>query len=505
MAFYQQGLTGVATLWAAKGNMPEDLLEVALDAASAPGVRFADVRLYKHHRFEFISVKNGQPEALTLRDESGIGIRILREKGWGFAATTTLSSSSVKETARWANRLARQAERTGSSIPFLDERELARNGRYATPLVEDPFVVPVEKKLELLLAAEKALHTGPSVKAGEATFTAWQEEKSYLSTEGANYTSKVTHVGAGIAVTAVGGGEVQRRSYPTSFGGDFAQGGYEHVKGFDLVGHAEECGKTAEALLKAPSAPKGKMNLVLASDQLALQVHESVGHATELDRILAYEAGYAGTSFVKAEERERLRYGSPEMTVEADATVPHGLGTFGWDDEGVPAQRTTLVKGGILVGFLSSRETAARRSLDRSGGTMRGDGPLRMPLIRMTNINLVPGDRSRDELIQEAGDGLYMETNVSWSIDDKRLNFQFGCEVGRIIRNGELAELVRNPMYSGMTPVFWGSLKAKGNEKTYHHWGLPNCGKGQPSQVMHVGHGAPMGLFIGVKIGGAVS
>jgi TldD protein len=504
MPFYRHGLVETATLWAAKGNMPEELLEVALDTASGPGVRFADVRLFTHHRFEYVSVRNGQPAALTLKDESGLGVRVLREKGWGFAATTTLTRPSVKEAARWARDLAKLAERTGSSIPFAEESELPRNGSYETPLREDPFKVPLEEKVGMLMAAEKSLHTGPSIKTGEAVCTSWQEEKRYLSTEGASYTSKMTHVGAGVSVTAVGGGEVQRRSYPTSFGGDFAQGGFEHVRDFDLMGHAEECGKTGEALLNAPSCPKGKMNLVLASDQLALQVHESVGHATELDRILAYEAGYAGTSFVKAEERERLRYGSPQMTVVADATVPNGLGTFGWDDEGVPAQKTTLVEEGILVGFLSSRETAARRSLQRSGGTMRGDGPLRMPLIRMTNINLVPGDRSKDELVEEAGNGLYMETNVSWSIDDKRLNFQFGCEVGRLIRNGELTELVRNPMYSGMTPAFWGSLKAKGDEKTYHHWGIPNCGKGQPSQVMHVGHGAPMGLFTDVKIGGAV-
>ncbi|MDE1838121.1 MAG: TldD/PmbA family protein [Euryarchaeota archaeon] len=448
-------------------------------------------------------MKNGTAEALTSSSEAGIGVRVLRERGWGFAAASEASLAAARETAKRAERLARAAEKTSrESVPFAEERELPRGGRYESPMKEDPFSVTTEAKIALLKEAEARLHTHASVKAGKAALTLWQEEKWYLSNEGASYRAKITHVGAGVEATAVGEGEVQRRSYPNSFGGDFAQAGFEFLRGLDLPSHAEECGKTAHALLTAPACPKGEMDLVLASDQLALQVHESVGHATELDRVLAFEAGFAGTSFVSVSELGKLRYGSPAMTIEADATCPGGLGTFAWDDEGVPGRRYPLVREGVLTGFLSSRETAARVGLPESGGTARADGWARTPLIRMTNVNLAPGERSRGELLEGVKEGVYMETNRSWSIDDKRLNFQFGCEVGRSIKNGELGGLLRNTIYSGMTPTFWNSLVATSDRSTWHLWGLPNCGKGQPGQVGHVGHGAPLGLFRKVRVGG---
>ncbi len=484
--------------------MVEDLLEAALEAAERPGVRFADVRYVGPRRYQRFAVKNGSAEALTDSFEAGIGVRVLRERGWGFAATSEASLASVRLTAKRAERLARAAERTTrKSVPFAEETELPKGRHFETPMREDPFAVSTEEKVRLLKESEAALHTHPSVRSGKASFTLWQEEKWYRSIEGASYRTRLTHVGGGIEATAVGEGEVQRRSYPTSFGGDFAQAGFEFLREMDLPGHAVECGRTANALLTAPSCPRGEMDLVLASDQLALQVHESVGHATELDRVMAFEAGYAGTSFVRASEVGQLRYGSSAMTIEADATSPGGLGTFPWDDEGVPGRSYPLVSKGVLAGFLSSRETAARQGLPRSGGTARADGWARTPLIRMTNINLTAGDRSREELLRGVQDGVYMETNRSWSIDDKRLNFQFGCELGRRIVRGELGELVRNPLYSGMTPIFWNTLEATSDRSTWHLWGLPNCGKGQPSQIGHVGHGAPLGLFRKTRIGGA--
>jgi TldD protein len=483
--------------------MVEELLLMAVDSARQTGIRFADARIFRHHRLQHISVRNGEPEVMSYGDEPGVGIRVLGPGGWGFASSTLLTPASVRETARTAVALSRLARARKTEVPFLPESRTPREGSYETPVREDPFAVPLEEKLSLLTEAERRLHVAPAIKSAKAEFTAWQEDKEYLSSEGASYHSLITHVGSGLTANAISGGEAQRRSYPNSFGGDFAQAGFEFVRSLDLLEHAAECGREAVRVLKAPQAPEGTMNLVLGSSQVGLQVHESVGHATELDRILAYEAGFAGTSFVDAASRGKLRYGSPEMNIVADATIPGALGTFGWDDEGTPAKRVPLVTKGLLSGFLSSRETAARQGLTESGGTMRADGPLRMPLIRMTNINLLPGDHSFEELVEEARDGLYMETNVSWSIDDKRLNFQFGCEVGYTIKDGELGELVRNPLYSGMTPAFWGSLAATGDESTYHIWGLPNCGKGQPTQTMHVAHGAPAALFTGVRVRGA--
>ena len=463
---------------------------------------YADVRLVAPQRYVHLAVRNGSASALTDARREGLGVRVRTDRAWGFAATSDLSAASARSTARIAVRLARAAGRTAPNrLPVTDD-PVPKGGRYATPVRRDPFDVPREEVLSLLTDAEARLHVGPEVKSGLASFQAWEETKSFASSAGASFQSHIVHVGAGVSATAVRGSSVQRRSAPTSFGGDFAQAGFEFVEGIGLAERAATAGREARALLSARACPTGRTALVLGSDQLALQVHESVGHAVELDRILGSEAGFAGTSWVRPETIGHLDYGSSAMNVVADATEPGGLGTFGWDDEGVPAQRTPIVQAGTLVGVLSSREWAARLGLSRSGGTARAQGPERSPLIRMTNVDLLPGDLSFDELLEGVDDGVYLETNRSWSIDDKRLNFQFGTEVGRRIVNGELGDLVRNPLYSGMTPEFWRSMDAVGNRATWHLWGVTNCGKGQPGQVARVGHGAPAARFRGIAVRG---
>jgi len=480
----------------------DDLLDAALDAALTPGTRAAEVRLVAPQRYEHLAVRNGEASALTASTRQALGIRVRRANAWGFATTADLTPAGARSAARDADRAARSAARTARAPIAVVDAHGPAHGRYATRLKRDPFAVDLAEKLAMLTAAERALHTGPEVKSGHASFHAWKEAKWFASSEGARYTSTIVQVGAGIDATAVANGEVQRRSGPTSFGGDFRQAGWEWIAALDLPSLAPTVGREAVALLRAPACPTGTLPIVLASDQLALQVHESVGHATELDRILAFEAGYAGTSFLTPEGRGTLRYGSPLMRIVADATEPGGLGTFGWDDEGVPAAKTTIVDRGLLAGFLTSRETAARLDLPRSGGTARAEGAHRMPLIRMTNVDLLPGGSSMDELLEGIADGVYFETNRSWSIDDKRLNFQFGTEIGRRIVRGELGPLVRNPIYAGMTPAFWASMDAVGDRSTYHLWGVPNCGKGQPSQVARVGHGAPAARFQNVRVRG---
>jgi TldD protein len=233
-----------------------------------------------------------------------------------------------------------------------------------------------------------------------------------------------------------------------------------------------------------------------------MQVHESCGHATELDRVLGTEAAYAGTSFLTPDLLGNLRYGSDCVTLTADATCATGLGAFGWDDEGVPAQRTVLVDHGLFTGYMSSRETAAKFG-QASSGTMRAFGWSRIPLIRMTNVNLEPGDSSLEEMISTTEHGVYLETNRSWSIDDRRLNFQFGTQSGWEIRNGKRVRLVKNPLYRGMTPTFWNSCDSVGGPDEWRMWGVINCGKGQPGQVMHVGHGASPCRFQNVEVGPA--
>ena len=480
----------------------EELLRVALRVANAPGVRQADARVVSPDRFVQLAVRDGAASALTDARTDAIGVRVRTEAAWGFATTSDLRPGPVREVARLAVRLARAAGRRARQPLRVTDDPAPQGGRYETRVGKDPFSVPPETVLELLTDAEKALHASRAVKSGIATFSAWEENKWYASTEGASYTSRIVHVGAGVIATAVRGVHVQRRSYPASHGGDFSQAGYEFIEGLDLVEQARGVGREAVALLDAPACPSGPTTLVLGSEQLALQVHESVGHATELDRIFGSEAAFAGTSWVAPAMIGRLRFGSDLMNVVADATEPGGLGTFGWDDEGVPAQRTPIIQGGILVGTLSSRESAAELGLAHSGGTARASGGDRAPLVRMTNVNLEPGDLSLEELLEGVDDGVFLETNRSWSIDDRRLNIQFGTEVGHRIVHGELGELLRNSIYSGMAPEFWSSMDAVANASTRHLWGLPNCGKGQPGQVARVGHAAPVARFRRVAVRG---
>jgi len=239
---------------------------------------------------------------------------------------------------------------------------------------------------------------------------------------------------------------------------------------------------------------------VIDSEQMALQVHESVGHPTELDRVYGTEASYAGTSFLNPGDLDSLRYGSELMNITADATTAGGLGTFAFDDEGVPAARTPIVEAGVLRGFLTSRETAARLGAG-GGGSMRADGWSRMPLVRMTNLHLEPGQGTLEQLISEVDDGVYLESNKSWSIDDKRLNFQFGTQIAWEIKKGKLGRMLRDATYTGITPVFWGSLDAVGGPDSWTMVGLTNCGKGQPGQGAHVSHGAAPARFRNVQIG----
>jgi len=256
-------------------------------------------------------------------------------------------------------------------------------------------------------------------------------------------------------------------------------------------------------MLDAPRAEERPTTLVFAPEFLALLVHESCGHPTEADRLLEHEVAFAGTTFMWPEDRGKLRYGSPHVSMTADATVPGGMGTFGWDDDGVPAMRTKLVEKGTFVGYLTSRETAARRGLPRSGGCLRAEARNRFPIIRMINVSLEPDPRgpSLEQLIADTDDGVLMGNNKSWSIDDKRLNFQFGCELAWEIKGGKKTRLLKNAIYTGITPNFWRSCDAICNENYWTVWGTPNCGKGQPQQVMGTGHGAAPSRFRAIKVG----
>jgi TldD protein len=354
----------------------------------------------------------------------------------------------------------------------------------------------------VLSAADAGLRTEPGVAVTQTRFHALRVHKLFASTEGALCEQVLTECGGGLAAVAVRDEATQVRSYPASHEGHVAQAGYEHLLSLDLAGAAPRVAADAVALLSAPACPARRTTLILAGEQLGSQLHESVGHAVELDRVLGREASYAGTSFVAPDAVGSLRFGSKQMNVTADATDPGGLGSFRWDDEGVEGRSVPIVREGVLTGFLSSRETAAELGLDRSGGCMRADGFARQPIVRMTNVNLEPGSAgSLEDLIADTEDGLLIETNRSWSIDDRRLHFQFEGEAGWEIKDGAVARLVRNPSYSGVTPRFWAGCDAICSAPEWRLTSVLECGKGEPGQMMHVSHGSAPARFRDVEVG----
>ncbi|MDQ3752924.1 MAG: TldD/PmbA family protein [Actinomycetota bacterium] len=476
-----------------------DLLDTALDAATSWGASYADVRGVETNA-ESLGVKGPAVESLDLYDSVGFGVRVLVDGAWGYACSAELGSAEAVSIARTAVEIAR-ASATASSHPVELVPEPVHRDSWAGPMDIDPFAVTLEAKLELLTSATAGMQVSSKIKTTRATMDLLRQKTWFVSSEGSSIDQIFVQSAAGIEAVAVYDSEVQQRSYPGSFRGHFASGGFEVITDMDLAANAERTGEEAVALLTAPPCPATVTSVVLDGHQTMLQVHESVGHPTELDRVLGMEAAFAGTSFVGVPDLGSLRYGSNVVNINSDATIPGGLGSYGYDDEGVAAQRVDLVKEGILVGFQTSRETAARIGADRSNGTMRAEGWENFPLIRMPNINLLPGEGSIDDLLADVDDGVYMATNKSWSIDDKRLNFQFGCEIAWEIKDGRLGRMLKDPRYTGITPVFWGSCDAIAGPGEWKVWGTPNCGKGQPGQTMRVGHGTSPARFRNVSTG----
>jgi len=485
----------------------KELANLALDSARTRGATYADVR-FVERREQTIGTKNGVVEALSETEDHGFGVRVVAEGAWGFASSATLSKEEVERAAALAVEIARASALTLRQ-PVDIGPPVTSSGSYRTPVQIDPFSVPIEDKIALLLEADCAMRRVAGVKTARGTLVCLRERKTFANTEGAFVEQEIIETGGGIVALTVKDGEVQQRSYPNSFGRDQRTVGWEYIQKVDFPSHAEQVASEAVALLTAAPCPSTVTTIILGPTQLALQIHESCGHPTELDRVFGSEAAYAGTSFLTPDKLGDLRYGSPVVNLTADGTLPGGLGTFGWDDEGVPAQRIELVREGLFVGYLTSRETAVQLARLKdwdancacSGGAMRASGWNRIPLIRMTNISIEPGEWAFDDLIADTDDGIYMEMNRSWSIDDKRINFQFGTEIGYEIKAGKLGRMLKNCTYTGMTPQFWGSCDAVCNRHHWEVWGTPNCGKGQPSQIAHTGHGAAPARFQNVRVG----
>ncbi len=467
------------------------------------GLEYAEVR-FVDEGTESIRVRDGRVEAVQEADLLGVGVRVIADGAWGFASSSGGDAASATRAAERALAVARATASTVRERAKLSPIEPCK-GRYDTPYARDPFAVSADEKIDLLVrATEAARRRGALVRRAEARMGWVRVRKALVTTDGTEVVQRFVFGGAGVSCFAVGSdGVAQRRSLPAAMDGEAGQGGYERVDAMDLVATAERAGEESVALLSAePLAARSDATVILESSQLALQVHESCGHPCELDRAMGTEISLAGGSFLQPSMLQGFRYGSSKVNLTADATNPGGLGTFGWDDEGVRGTKTPLVQEGMFVGYLSSRETAARLGV-ASSGAMRADGFGRAPLIRMVNVNLEPDPRgpTLEELIADTDDGVLLETNKSWSIDDLRLNFQFGCEVAWEIKRGKRVRMLRDPVYTGVTPRFWAGCDAICGPSDWRLWGITTCGKGEPMQLMQVGHGAAPARFHGVELG----
>jgi TldD protein len=466
------------------------------------GVFYAELR-FVDEASENLRVRDGLLEAVQQNESMGFGVRVIADGAWGFAAVGGARPQDARRAAEKALSVARATAVTVKHKVRLAPMAASR-GRYETQVVRDPFAVSLDEKLALLqTATEIAGKNAPLIRRALAQMNWVRVRKALVTSDGTEVIQRFVFGGAGLSCFAVGSdGTAQRRSLPAAMDGETGQGGYERVESVSLNALAERAREEAIALLSAPQVPAGQRTVLLESSQLALQVHESCGHPCELDRAFGTEISLAGGSFLQPELLQRFRYGSDHINLTADATNPGGLGTFGWDDEGVAAGKTPLVREGMFVGYLSSRESAAQLGV-QSSGAMRADGFARAPLIRMVNVNLEPAAKgpTLEQLIADTEDGLLIETNKSWSIDDIRLNFQFGCELAWEIKRGKKVRLLRDPVYTGITPKFWGSCDAVCGPSEWHLWGITNCGKGEPMQLMQVGHGAAPARFRDVEVG----
>jgi TldD protein len=483
----------------------KEIAQWALDTAQSCGASYADARVMDI-RQRYLSTKNGAPAQVRESQSFGLGVRAVADGAWGFAATDDMTRAGVDRAGAQAVDIARASALTKKhDVQLAAEQRIVDS--WEGPCRIEPFAVPVSACLELMLKVDAELRKVKGVTLAETLMDFRRIDQLFVSSLGSEIHQLKTQTGAGFVASSFAGNEIQKRSYPNSFGGQYQTKGYELVEELDLLANAPRIAEEVVALHRADQCPAGVRDIILGGSQLGLQIHESIGHPIELDRVLGTEANFAGMSFLTLEKLGKLKYASEIVNVVADATPAHGpgLGTFAYDDEGVPAQSTPIVKNGLFVGYLTSRETAAAVRQPRSNGSMRAEGWNRIPLIRMTNVSLLPGTWSLDDLIADTGDGIYLETNRSWSIDDRRYNFQFGTEIGWEIKGGKKTRMLKNPSYGGITTEFWNSCDAICGPEFWMLWGTPNCGKGQPMQTMGTGHGAAPARFRKIQVGVAYS
>ena len=471
---------------------PDFLIADLVSVAASRGATYADARTVEREH-EAVSVKDGAVESVTRTADRGIAFRVIHKGAWGFAATDRTDAASFGE-------LVDEAFRRAEASASVQRRKLmlapiaAQRGEYRTTLGRDPFAVPLAERIDHLRAVDAA-SVGPNIKTRRSSIAAYRTRKHLVTSEGTDVSQEIIETGAGLSVLAVKAGRKPVGRYDSRL---TRQAGWEYVEHLDLVQRATNYRDDAEATLDAPLAEQRPTTLVFAPEFLALLVHESCGHPTEADRLLEHEVAFAGTTFMWPEDRGNLRYGSPHVSMTADATVPGGMGTFGWDDDGVPAMRTKLIDKGIFVGYLTSRETAGALGVPVAIGSARAEGWQHFPIVRMVNVSLDPGTTPYADLLRGVESGLLMEAPASYSLDDKRQNFHFSTQSARVIRNGQLEGYVRGVSFQSLTPDFWGRCDLVANDWELH--GFLSCAKGEPLQLMRVGHGAAHARFRDVPI-----
>lgn len=476
----------------------EEIAAEILDACDVGGAEYADVRLVDRQR-EFYRVSGGRASSPYQEQLSGFGVRVLVDGAWGFAAGTELSKVHLQAVSKRAIAVGKasalvQTERVNLGAPVVHQ------GQYHTPIDIDPFSIPASQKMDVLLAADQAMRSVDAVANCSAEMEFVRREKLFASSEGSLITQTIVESGAGLSAMAVRDGEMQSRTFPTNLARQQGTGGYEIIEDLALEKNAAVVAQDAAKLLDAIPCPEGEIDVIMDATLLAHLLHEIVGHNTELDRIYGAEIAYAGSSFVTPGMLHQFQYASPVVNVYLDSTYPQGLGTFGFDDEGVPAQKADLIKEGTLVGFHTSRETASRLG-QMSNGCMRADGFNRFPIIRMTNIMLAPGEWDLDELIADTQNGLLLGVNKSWSISERRDRVLYGAEYGYEIKDGRLGRLVKNPSFRANTVDFWRSCDAVCDASSFRVFGLPFCGKGEPWQGGPISHGCSPARFRKVRMG----
>ncbi len=476
--------------------MQEEIATAAIEAARRLGADYAEARMVDSTT-ESISARDGAIEHLGRNHDNGWGVRVMVNGGWGFSSTDRSDKTAVEDTVAEAVSIAR-ASSTARRRPAAIDDLPPQVGEYATIVEREPIDVPLEERIALALEASNNLAKGKLVKVASASILCQETVKFFVNSTGSHLRQRIVETGGSLFALAVKDGESYVRTYGR--GGNFHQAGYEYIAQLDLAGNALRVGQEASDLVVAPYVVPKRATVVLGSNQLGLMVHESCGHPIELDRVLGWEAAFAGTSFLTTDKLDHFTYGSPAVNIDANATLPGGLGSFGWDDEGTPAQDYHIVEDGQFVGYLSSRDTAP--AIGRpSAGCARAEGWGRIPIVRMTNVSLMPGNGgSLQDLIAQVDDGYYLETPSSWSLDDKRLNFHFSAEVCYEIKNGKLGQLYKGAAYSELTPVFWGNCQAVAGKDEWQVWGFLGCAKGEPLQSVHVAHGASPALFTNINI-----